>query len=596
MASPVKSVSTGIGLGCLFLFGLPFLLGGIAIDCKLLLTGYDEVRSLFWKQVPCVIESAELKTIKGSKSNNYQAAATYRYQVDGKEFTSNRVSSVDMPDGVGGFQQQTFKELDEYRANGKPFRCFVNPSNPAEAVLYQQGNWAQILVLTIAALMFSGAGLLLVGSAVFGWIEAHRLAPLVTGPTQQPWESRADWAKGEIRHSDRNLSYGLLMGSVVAFVLAIPSCTASILELSMRQTWLALLAMIPMLIAMLLVWVGLRARARWQKFGDSVFQMAGVPGVLGGTLAGVVQIERSVVPADGFRVRLVCTETVTTGSSKNRQTRVDTLWEDQKIVVKDLKSDGVDGSNIPVLFVLPYQGYESEDDTRTDGDNRRVAWRLSIHADLPGIDYHAEFDVPVFQTDASDPNFKPDAELMEVVQLPSDSNLPMKHAGLTYESREGDGFVIGFPRFRGIGFSIAMLVVQVVFFGLITGACGYFWPVSWPYVAGVFGFLLFLSAVDMFLFYSEVDVTASTLKIQSGSFYLGAPIEIPATEVDLISINMAGSAGANSAHDILVRVKNGKTYVIGKRVMPKSVAEDIIRRIEKKLNKFGTPSDGQALS
>ncbi|MFO0884472.1 MAG: hypothetical protein U0894_09835 [Pirellulales bacterium] len=135
--------------------------------------------------------------------------------------------------------------------------------------------------------------------------------------------------------------------------------------------------------------------------------------------------------------------------------------------------------------MLPYQGYESEDDTRSDGDNRRVAWRLSIHADLPGIDYHAEFDVPVFQTDASDPNFKPDAELMEVVQLPSDSNLPMKHAGLTYESREEDGFVIQLSRFRGMGFSIAMLIVQVVFFGLIT-RLRILWPVSWPYMASVF--------------------------------------------------------------------------------------------------------------
>ncbi|MFO0884474.1 MAG: hypothetical protein U0894_09845 [Pirellulales bacterium] len=63
----------------------------------------------------------------------------------------------------------------------------------------------------------------------------RRLA-LVTGPTQQPWKISRSWAKGEIRHSDRNLSYGLLMEKRGCFVLAIPSYTASILELSMRQT------------------------------------------------------------------------------------------------------------------------------------------------------------------------------------------------------------------------------------------------------------------------------------------------------------------------------------------------------------------------
>lgn len=580
-----STVALGIGLGCLFLFGLPFALVGLLMDLLLVRAGYEEVRSLTWKAVPCTILSAELAEEKGSKSTNYRTKATYQYEVDGKSYTSHRVASVEAADNVGPYQKQIFAELEQYRASGKPFRCYVNPFKAEEAILYHQGNWALISLQTLAGLLFSGVGFSIVAVAIVGWFEQRKLAPADPSAELQPWQTRADWAKGEIRHSDRRLSQFLLWGSFGIALISIPSLVAGLLEIVLHHTPLAALAFLPMAVSMLVLLLGWRARARWRRYGDSVLQMASVPGVLGGTFAAVVSIERTVIAPDGFQVRLVCTETTQKGSGDDKTTHTEVVWEQQQIVSRDLRSSEEEGSNIPVLFTLPYDAPETDDATSTGDYGRKHAWRLSIHATVPGIDYHAEFEVPVFRTAESDPHFKPDPTLVAEYQVPADSNLPLKNAGLTIEPYEGEGFTIGFPRFRAIGFAIAMMIVQVVFVGAITGACFYFWHVAWPYVACFFGYFLFLSIVDLFFYYSAIDVTKSMLRIRSGSFYVGGPIEVAATDIDKFIASAAGSAGNTTAYDLAVHLKNGKIYNLGKRIIPKSVVDDIIRRTEKMLEK-----------
>ena len=53
---------------------------------------------------------------------------------------------------------------------------------------------------------------------------------------------------------------------------------------------------------------------RWLKFGQSEFQMADVPGRIGGQLAGVVRTSAKVRPDDGFHVALRCVRQIITGS------------------------------------------------------------------------------------------------------------------------------------------------------------------------------------------------------------------------------------------------------------------------------------------
>ena len=52
---------------------------------------------------------------------------------------------------------------------------------------------------------------------------------------------------------------------------------------------------------------------------------------------------------------------------------------------------------IPIAFKLPITVEPSDS---TDANNR-VVWRLQVAASVPGVDYAASFEVPVFRSDAS---------------------------------------------------------------------------------------------------------------------------------------------------------------------------------------------------
>ena len=143
---------------------------------------------------------------------------------------------------------------------------------------------------------------------------------------------------------------------------------------------------------------------RWRKFGQSVFQMASVPGVIGGQLAGVIRTSAKVRPEDGFHLMLRCVRRITTGSGKQRSTSETVLWEDEQIVTHELLDDMAEQSAIPVVFRHPLRLPAHR---RAEPDDQTV-WRLKAAAEVPGIDYSATFEVPVFKTPESDPNFVPE--------------------------------------------------------------------------------------------------------------------------------------------------------------------------------------------
>ena len=155
-----------------------------------------------------------------------------------------------------------------------------------------------------------------------------------------------------------------------------------------------------------LVGLGLAAWALYtvlqrRKYGQSVLQMAAVPGVLGGELAGVVRTAAHIQPEAGFHVSLSCIQQTTSGSGDNRSTHAEILWQDEQVIVRQLGQSDADPSAIPVLFAIPYNCRPTDD---ANSDNQTI-WRLKVAAAVPGIDYAAAFDVPVFKTPQSDPHF-----------------------------------------------------------------------------------------------------------------------------------------------------------------------------------------------
>lgn len=172
----------------LILFALPFAGAGLVV---LLLAGrdvYDWQRMQAWQQVPAHILSADLKVSYGrkthgrkSKSPSYMAQASYRYQYQGQDYTGMRVAISRGSDNIGSYQQDRYAELRSYRQSGTEFRCFVNPQQPEQAILYRDLRWDMLSFKALFSLIFGGVG--------FGLIA---LSPMLFAPILKRMSSAPD--------------------------------------------------------------------------------------------------------------------------------------------------------------------------------------------------------------------------------------------------------------------------------------------------------------------------------------------------------------------------------------------------------------------
>ncbi len=171
-------------------------------------------------------------------------------------------------------------------------------------------------------------------------------------------------------------------------------------EIFHKGNYVALLGLVFPAIGLALAGWAVFAILRWRKFGQSVFRMAYVPGVIGGQLAGVIQTSAKVRPEDGFHLSLRCVRRITTGSGKQRSTSESIVLEEERTVMHELLEDQADQSAIPVEFQIPADCRPSDERNSDD----QTLWRLTAAANVPGIDYSVTFVVPVFKIATGDPN------------------------------------------------------------------------------------------------------------------------------------------------------------------------------------------------
>lgn len=154
--SSVGSSQTGTRFAIGF-FGL-FLFIGVVVFYFITLQPLLQVLSArSWVVTPCTIVSSRVQTHRGDDSTTYRVDILYRYEVDGQEHRSSRFKF--MGGSSSGFKSKA--EIVAQYPEGAQRTCFVNPRNPAEAVL-QRGLTADMWFGAIPAvfMLVGGGGIL----------------------------------------------------------------------------------------------------------------------------------------------------------------------------------------------------------------------------------------------------------------------------------------------------------------------------------------------------------------------------------------------------------------------------------------------------
>jgi hypothetical protein len=565
--------------GCLMLFALPFAGVGVGMAIWLGWSLTDFVRMQRWRETPAMIIQANLESHRGSKGGTtYQTTAQYSYRYEGHNYRGNRVAIVGGSDNVGTYQQDMHRELQSYAASHKPFRCYVNPDRPSQSILYPKLRWEMATFQTIFMLAFGGVGFGLLAGGALGMKRTRRMAALAVLYPGEPWRWRDAWADGQIRSSRLSLAVSLVAAAAWN-LLAAPLWLLALPEVKAGNRWALLGLIIPGIGVLLALWAVISV-LRWLKYHESVFQMAAVPGVIGGRLAGVVRTSHKLAPEDGFHLKLTCVNRITTRSGNNTSTSEQTVWEYEETVVHELAESDPDRSAIPVLFQIPYDCRPTDDE---NADNR-IFWRLEARAKVPGLDYRARFEVPIFKTPQSDPNFQPDPNALSEYLAPPDPQAQLREAGVRREpSPTGEGWRFVFPLGRNLSAALGWMMIALVFSGA-TVFLAFQAPFFFPIVFGLVSLVLLAVTQDLFFYRSVVDVSPRGLSVCGGPLGLGRLRWIDAANVT--GIESVSHMWSNNAryYDVEIVCADGKRVTAGKRILGNQRAELVVTQIQETMN------------
>ena len=441
------------------------------------------------------------------------------------------------------------------------------------------GNWQDALFLSIFALTFGGVGVGGIAAAVAGSRKLKDQEALESRHPDQPWLWREDWASGRIRDSNRSTALGAWIFAALWNLISLPAGYFGVHAALTQGKKEALLALLfPLVGTGLLVWA-IRATIRYRKYGASSLQLATIPGAVGRTLAGTVSIPGSLRPPEGFLATLTCVRRVTTGSGKSRSTSEDTIWQEERRLPGTASRDPAGmATNVPVAFRIPPNAAVTD----ASAANDCVLWRLRLSADAPGVDYESVFEVPVFRTSASEQPLSaverqlvPDPEELESYQQPSGSRI------VVTTNRRGTEVL--FPPARNVSAAVGLTSFTLVWIGAIALQIYLKVPLLFPIVFGVFGVLLVIGMLDLWLGVSRVTADAGSLTLATGYLYPGRERTFNGSEIAEVLAVMGMKAGATPYYDVVLVRRNGKKVRLGRGVRNKREAEWLAGMLKREL-------------
>ena len=570
-----------MGIGCAVLFALPFAGFGCFMAWLVGSTLIEWQQTQTWVETPAEILAVELIRHAGDGDDSFEATARYAYQFAGRRFEGDRVSIHSGADNIGDFHRDVDAELREFLAQKRPFTCFVNPSRPSEAVLYRDLRYGLIAFETSFALIFGGIGF---GLWAWMWYANRKQKKVQTRRNQfpdQPWRHREDWAAGVIRNNHGIAQIATWTFAVLWNGISWPATFAMFTDDANAPAWAIAIGVAFPIIGLCLLGCASYLTLRHLRWGTSQLELANTPGVLGGRLSGVVRLTRNPQPNDGFLVSLTYYERRVEGSGDGESTYEEPLWQAEKRITRTLyESDGK--TAIPVDFFIPYDQQESD----IDGDR---TWKLEVRADVFGLDYHAEFEVPVFRTEASSPDALADDGLLEGYAEPESLASLVARCGGRLQQYSPSLFAIIFP--VGRRWPMALTVsFATAFFGMI--AVGLLLEGDWfiaPLVALMVLALLYAS-VWLWLERITLEFGPDGIAVQGGIFGLGKRRLFAPEEIKQIHCGASGERSGTTVYQVIeLQLENGKRQKLVGGISRRSNAERLAARIRSAVLEQETP-------
>lgn len=448
-----------------------------------------------------------------------------------------------------------------------------------------QGNrWAGVLVSTVFILVGGG----LVGGAIYGVRKLKEQAAVEQANPESPWLWRKDWAARRAESKNRNRAIGLWLAAILANAIAFAVAAAAVPKLWRTSNPAVIFPLLFCVVGIVVAVVAIRASIRRKRFGQTYFEFASLPFSPGQPLQGAIHLRFNSDAQHGVDLSLSCVRQVTTGSGDNRSTYETVLWQADKNVPQAFLMPGPMGdATIPVDFNLPSDAYESYHDQPDD----KILWLLHAQADVPGVNYTDDFEVPVFRLTPS--------PLAASVLTASFSN--GAHGGIATPAVEADasdvpappnrkvvvtvgmngGAEFYFPPFRNPSRVLTLLLFTFVWTGIL-----YFIKHSQaPWIFGaVFGFfelLLIYALIQSALGSFRIEVGNGRIVLRRALLGIGTARQIPIPDIaQILPVTTAQQKGVTASYSLCLYTRDGRKLTLADAIENRQEARWVAAQLE----------------
>ena len=373
--SPLASV-------IIVLVGLPFLVAGLFMTWLYLSPMLDwwQVRS--WEEIPCQVKNVTLVEEPG-KNPTYEVEATYSYTYRGIDHTSDQVNASFGADNMTSYHREKFVEIIPFaqevveagktignREDPPPYRCFVNPGKPTEAVLDTYLRWQPLAFLPLFALTFPALGFFLVFSPLLFRNRKARQNP------------------NSIPDGDSSIMLVLAIYTAWAAIIILPLLFTVYAAGIFREEPSSLFLLIYAAPLLLLSFKLLRSFLRRKQIGRTSLELDHIPVESGSILSGHIATQSFPKLSRDPELTLSCSKTTTTGTGKRKRRITEVLWTETTGVsaLSILRDVGL--CKIPVRFTIPPGAPPSGKEGRVEH-----SWRLTMV--IPGTKLNTLYGIPV---------------------------------------------------------------------------------------------------------------------------------------------------------------------------------------------------------
>ena len=208
------------------------------------------------------------------------------------------------------------------------------------------------------------------------------------------WQNRKGWEDARIKSG---ASKGVLFFwgfAVIWNAISIPVSFVLPRELE-QENYAALLVLLFPAVGLFLIYKAIQRTLEYRRFGRVLFTMDPFPGAIGGHVGGTIQVKNldylRAREAQNLSVTLECVYSYVSGSGKNRSRRESIKWAERGQPKID---NAIKGVNLVFRFDVPEHLPQAD----AEQSGAYHFWRLSVSAEVPGIDLNRSYNIPVFAT------------------------------------------------------------------------------------------------------------------------------------------------------------------------------------------------------